>query len=215
MRDILTDLECPDHLSDPDPVRRAQIQMRTPLPKRFYKDVSVAAGRGRPSSCISTAGRCGRRPRPRWLCRREAAATLVADEFAAQGETIDPISMPVMRLANTAIDGVAAELDAVIEDIERFSSSDLVCLPRRWAGGSWPSARTMPGTGAGLGAVGHWRALPPRRWRHPCASSRANRSRPCPAICGRARAVPRCRAASDDVADGLGPACAGRGGRGA
>ncbi|TIM20953.1 MAG: ATPase, partial [Mesorhizobium sp.] len=41
MRDILNDLEAGKYLSDPDPVRRAQIQMKTPLPKRFYKTVSV------------------------------------------------------------------------------------------------------------------------------------------------------------------------------
>ena len=45
MRDILTDPNVPQ-LSDPDPIRRAQIQMRTPLPKRFYKTVSVAPGDG-------------------------------------------------------------------------------------------------------------------------------------------------------------------------
>ncbi|TIT50673.1 MAG: ATPase, partial [Mesorhizobium sp.] len=37
MRDILNDLEAGKQLSDPDPVRRAQIQMKTHLPKRFYK----------------------------------------------------------------------------------------------------------------------------------------------------------------------------------
>ena len=39
MRDILSDLS--DAMSDPDPVRRAQIQMKRPLPKRFYKEVST------------------------------------------------------------------------------------------------------------------------------------------------------------------------------
>ena len=36
MRDILNDLEAGKYLSDPDPVRRDQIQMKTPQPKRFY-----------------------------------------------------------------------------------------------------------------------------------------------------------------------------------
>ena len=35
--------------------------------------------------------------------------------------------MPVTRLVNTAIDGVATDPQAVLEDILRFSSSDLVC----------------------------------------------------------------------------------------
>jgi chaperone required for assembly of F1-ATPase len=55
------------------------------------------------------------------------AATLVADEFAAQGESIDPMSMPVYRLVNTAIDGVASDPQAVLEDILRYASSDLLC----------------------------------------------------------------------------------------
>ncbi|TIS85231.1 MAG: ATPase, partial [Mesorhizobium sp.] len=55
------------------------------------------------------------------------AATLVAGEFAEQGETINPVTMPVMRLVNTAIDGVASDPQAVLEDILRFASSDLLC----------------------------------------------------------------------------------------
>ena len=35
--------------------------------------------------------------------------------------------MPVMRLVNTAIDGVASDPQAVMEDILRFASSDLLC----------------------------------------------------------------------------------------
>jgi chaperone required for assembly of F1-ATPase len=57
----------------------------------------------------------------------EKAATLVADEFAAQGEVIDPVTMPVMRLVNTAVDGVATDPQAVLEDVLRFASSDLLC----------------------------------------------------------------------------------------
>ncbi|RUZ95473.1 ATP12 family protein, partial [Mesorhizobium sp. M7A.F.Ca.US.001.02.1.1] len=40
---------------------------------------------------------------------------------------IDPVKMPVMRLVNTAIDGVASDPQAVLEDILRFASSDLTC----------------------------------------------------------------------------------------
>ena len=39
MRDLLNDLS--EGLSHPDPILRAQIQMQKPLPKRFYKDVTV------------------------------------------------------------------------------------------------------------------------------------------------------------------------------
>jgi chaperone required for assembly of F1-ATPase len=37
------------------------------------------------------------------------------------------VTMPATRLVNTAIDGVAADTQAVIEDILRYASSDLLC----------------------------------------------------------------------------------------
>ena len=126
MRDILNDLEAGRLLSDPDPVRRAQLQTRTPQPKRFYKDVAVAAGEG--GFVVQLDGKPVKTPGKALLALpTERAAALVADEFAAQGETLDLASMPAYRLVNTAIDGVASDPQAVLEDILRFSSSDLLC----------------------------------------------------------------------------------------
>ncbi|MBZ9677015.1 ATP12 family chaperone protein [Mesorhizobium sp. ES1-1] len=126
MRDILNDLEAGKYLSDPDPVRRAQIQMKTPLPKRFYETASVApVAEG---FAVHLDGKPVRTPgRALLVLPTQAAAALIADEFAAQGETIDPVTMPVMRLVNTAIDGVAGNTLPVQEDILRFASSDLLC----------------------------------------------------------------------------------------
>ena len=126
MRDILNDLEAGKYLSDPDPVRRAQIQMKTPLPKRFYKTVSVAPTEG--GFAVHLDGKPVRTPGKALLAlSTEKAAQLVAGEFDAQGETIDPVTMPVLRLVNTAIDGVASDPQAVLEDVLRFASSDLTC----------------------------------------------------------------------------------------
>jgi chaperone required for assembly of F1-ATPase len=126
MRDILNDLEAGRVLSDPDPIRRAQIQMRTPLPKRFYKEVAVAAGED--GFVVHLDGKPVKTPGKALLALpTEGAARLVANEFAAQGETLDLGSMPAYRLVNTAIDGVASDPQAVLEDILRFSSSDLLC----------------------------------------------------------------------------------------
>ncbi|MER8709591.1 ATP12 family chaperone protein [Mesorhizobium sp. M1088] len=126
MRDILNDLEAGKLLSDPDPVRRAQIQMKTPLPKRFYKTVAVAPVED--SFAVHLDGKPVRTPAKALLALpTEKAAALVAEEFAAQEETINPVTMPVMRLVNTAIDGVASDPQAVLEDILRFASSDLLC----------------------------------------------------------------------------------------
>ena len=98
MRDILEDLESGRLLSDPDPVKRAQNQMRTALPKRFYTDVSVEK-EGEGAFVVKLDGRTVRTPAKAVLVlpTREAAQ-LVADEFAVQQDVIDPVTMPTMRL---------------------------------------------------------------------------------------------------------------------
>ena len=124
MRDILSDLS--DAMSDPDPVRRAQIQMKRPLPKRFYKEVSTdAADEG---FRILLDGRPVRTPGKKLLAvpTQPIADRLVA-EWDGQAEEIDPAKMPVTRLVNTAVDGVADNFDAVFDEIVRFSGTDLLC----------------------------------------------------------------------------------------
>lgn len=124
MRETLNDIEA--GASQADPVRRTQEQMRQPLPRRFYKLAAVAeAGDG---FVVELDGRPALTPgRSRLALPTRAAAELVAGEFSAQGETIDPMTMLVTRLVNTAIDGVASDPQAVLEDILRFASSDLLC----------------------------------------------------------------------------------------
>lgn len=126
MRDQLEDIEAGRHLSDPDPVRRAQIQMRTPLPKRFYTTVAVTESEA--GFSVQLDGKPVRTPGKALLAvPSQKAAELMAAEFDAQIETVNPVTMPVVRLVNTAIDGVATDTQAVLEDVMRFSSSDLLC----------------------------------------------------------------------------------------
>jgi len=126
MRDILEDMEAGRLLSDADPVKRAQNQMRTALPKRFYTDVTVEGDDN--GFVVKLDGRAVRTPAKAVLALpTRQSAQIVADEFAAQQDVIDPVTMPATRLVNTAIDGVASEADAVAEDILRFASSDLLC----------------------------------------------------------------------------------------
>src|SRR5690606_15247476 len=127
MRDILNDLDHGrHHPSDLDPMRRAQKHMQTPRPKRFYTRVEVEGDGG--TFRVLLDGRAVRTPaKAELLLPTERAAKLVAQEYEAQGEYIDPITMPVTRLGNTAIDGVASDPQAVAEDIMRYASSDLLC----------------------------------------------------------------------------------------
>ena len=124
MRDIFPDPS--EVLSHADPTRRAQIQMQKPLPKRFYSEVSVSEGEG--GHAIHLDGKPVKTPAKKPLAVPTAAlAELLRDEWAAQTDVIDPGTMPVTRLVNTAIDGVTADSQAVFEDILRFSSSDMLC----------------------------------------------------------------------------------------
>ena len=126
MRDILSDLQAAELLSDPDPMRRAQKQMLTPLSKRFYKDTGVEAQDG--EYVVVLDGKPVKTPARRMLSLpTKAAAELVAAEFAAQLKDINPAAMPFTRLANSAIDGVSTEVDAVLEDIKRFAGNDMLC----------------------------------------------------------------------------------------
>ncbi len=125
MRDLLNDLS--EGLSHPDPIRRAQIQMQKPLPKRFYKDVTVEE-LDDGAFTIRLDGKTLRTPAKHALSvPTKALAVLMRDEWDLQAEVIDPATMPVSRHINTAIDGIANDPQAVFEDILRFSSTDLLC----------------------------------------------------------------------------------------
>jgi chaperone required for assembly of F1-ATPase len=94
--------------------------------RRFYKTVSVT-GTTAPFS-VMLDGRPLRTPLKRALdLPTEALAEAVAAEWDMQTEKIDPHSMPLTRLANTALDRVATDLDRIIGEIVDFAGSDLVC----------------------------------------------------------------------------------------
>lgn len=56
-----------------------------------------------------------------------ALATAVAAEWEAQSDEIRPQTMPLMRLASTAIDRVAAHRQGVVDEIAGYAATDLVC----------------------------------------------------------------------------------------
>ena len=124
MRDILNDLG--DMLSDADPVRRAQIKSKMELPKRFYDSAGIAETDD--AFAVQLDGRTVRTPARQVLqLPTRPLAELVRDEWQAQEQEIDPVTMPVTRLVNTALDGVANDPQAVIEDLLRFAGTDLLC----------------------------------------------------------------------------------------
>jgi chaperone required for assembly of F1-ATPase len=94
--------------------------------KRFWSDVAVAATDG--GFTIWLDSRQLRTPaKAPCLLPNRAIAEAVAAEWDAQGATNNPDAMPVTRSANTAIDRVIPEHDAVATIIADFGDADLIC----------------------------------------------------------------------------------------
>lgn len=95
-------------------------------PKRFYERAAVEEEDG--GFAIVLDGRPVLTPagaRLKAPSRRLAEA--IAAEWQAQGSDIRPESMPITRLANAALDGVAARRDEVIAATVAFAATDLLC----------------------------------------------------------------------------------------
>lgn len=94
--------------------------------KRFWKEataVEVPGGfsvvlDGRP---VKTPGKL-----PLTLPTR-AMAQAVAQEWDAQQGQIRPATMPLTRYANSAVEKVSAQFDAVVEVVAAYGGSDLLC----------------------------------------------------------------------------------------
>lgn len=115
-----------DQAAPPPTMQTRTGQNKVPLPKRFYKGAEAAAAEG--GFAVALDGRIARTPgRAPLVLPTPALAEAVAAEWEAQVEVIDPARMPLTRLANAAIDGVAREREAVAAEIVKYAASDLVC----------------------------------------------------------------------------------------
>ncbi len=94
--------------------------------KRFYTEAS--AGDAEEGAVVLLDGRPVRTPAKALLAvPGQSLAEAIAEEWAAQAEEIDPQTMPLMRLACTALDRVAPQRDAVADEIARYAATDLLC----------------------------------------------------------------------------------------
>ena len=94
---------------------------------RFWKEAVVA-----PHTDVGWAvlldGRTPKTPdKAALVLPTQAAAQLVADEWAAQGQFLDPSIMPATRLASTAIDRIGQAREPVADEIAAYAGSDVVC----------------------------------------------------------------------------------------
>jgi chaperone required for assembly of F1-ATPase len=109
-----------------DPIALAKRDLKKNLPRRFYKEVKAEHRDG--TYVLLLDGRVAKTPGGNPLALPSlAAARRLAGEWQAQGEFIDPAVMPFTRIINSAIDGVAKQLDATAEEIAKYAGSDLVC----------------------------------------------------------------------------------------
>jgi len=94
--------------------------------KRFWTDVAIEEADG--GYEVRLDGRSVRTPRKSVLrLPTEALAQLVAAEWSAVGEVIDPRQMPATRMANSAIEKVAPQMGAVVDHLSAYGETDLLC----------------------------------------------------------------------------------------
>ena len=111
---------------DPNVAARKGFRESEERTKRFWKTVDVEAGEG--GWTVLLDGRAPKTPAGAKLTLpTEAAARMVADEWAAQGAFLEPGTMPATRLASTAIDRVSQAREAVADEIAAYAGSDAIC----------------------------------------------------------------------------------------
>ncbi|PSO14377.1 ATP12 family protein [Bradyrhizobium sp. MOS003] len=108
-----------------DPRESARQSARPPQRKRFYKEAGVTEAEG--GFAITLDGKPIRTPsRRQVVIPSRELADAVAAEWAAQGETIDPMTMPLTRVANSVVEGVLDRVDLVSDDLAKYFESDLL-----------------------------------------------------------------------------------------
>ena len=94
--------------------------------KRIYSSATVeeiAGGFG-----ISLDGRPVRTPaRAALRVPSKALAEALCEEWNAQGDRVDPRSMPLTQLANTAIDRMRDARQETVAELVRYGETDLLC----------------------------------------------------------------------------------------
>ncbi len=125
MREDPVKARLPTHGDAIDPVAMARRDQMRALPKRFYKAASAEWRNGAFVLCLD--GKPARTPGRNVLALpSQDAGDAIAAEWAAQSETISPASMPMTRIANSALDGVAREISAVQGEIVKYAATDLL-----------------------------------------------------------------------------------------
>jgi chaperone required for assembly of F1-ATPase len=121
MRNLLEDVG--KHANDP--VKLAQLHARPALPKRFYKETGVGVVDN--GFTVTLDGRPTRTPgKVPVVVPSAAIATIMAEEWGAQGEDVDARTMPTVRLINSALESGEAMVPAFRDEIVKFAGNDML-----------------------------------------------------------------------------------------
>lgn len=105
---------------------RAQHMARNDFPKRFYKDVGVHPVDG--GFNVTLDGRAVKTPglKVPVVVPVATIATTMAEEWSAQGDHIDPATMPMVRLVNSALESGESTVPAFRDEVIKFAGNDLL-----------------------------------------------------------------------------------------
>ena len=122
MRELFDEVAGKSPLDPEEMVRRAT---RVPRRKRFYAKANVAELED--GFAITLDGRPIRTPSGREVTApTRQIADAIAGEWNAQGDEINPLTMPLTRFANSVVEAVVDRVDAVTDDVAKYFQSDLL-----------------------------------------------------------------------------------------
>jgi chaperone required for assembly of F1-ATPase len=122
MRELFDEVAGKFQLDPQEAVRRTT---RGRQRKRFYASAGVAEADG--GFAVTLDGKPIRTPSGRQvIAPTREIADAIAAEWNAQGEMINPLSMPLTRFANSVVEAVADRLDAVADDVAKYLGTDLL-----------------------------------------------------------------------------------------
>lgn len=94
--------------------------------KRFWKEAVVGAVEG--GFAVTLDGRPVKTPaRTPLVVPTIGLARAIAAEWDAQAGLVRPDTMPFTRMANSALDKVAPQFDAVVDNLTGYGGTDLLC----------------------------------------------------------------------------------------
>ncbi|HSZ98309.1 MAG TPA: ATP12 family protein [Bradyrhizobium sp.] len=122
MRELFDDIA---GQSEANPMEAARRSSRAVQRKRFYADAGVGEADG--GYTVTLDGKPTKTPSGRTvIVPARALAEMIAAEWNAQGEFIEPLTMPLTRFANSVVQGVVDQAEAVRDDVAKYFASDLL-----------------------------------------------------------------------------------------